>query len=112
MQVAAPKPKTIRRAHPGQGVPVWYASKWPKQRSYVENGEWGLGRDHLYSVAALTNSAGGVVERYRYDTHGQRTVLASDGVTIRLASSYTQNRGFTEWRKIKAGVLYFYPSLV
>jgi hypothetical protein len=57
MQVAAPKPKAIRRAHPGQGVPMWRASKWPKQRSCVENGEKGLGRDHLYSVAAITNSA-------------------------------------------------------
>ena len=51
--------------------------------------------NHLYSVAALTNQAGGVVERYRYSSYGERTVLAPDGVTTRAASSYNQQVGFT-----------------
>ena len=34
-------------------------------------------------------------ERVRYDTYGQRTVLAADGVTTRSASSYGNQRGFT-----------------
>ena len=107
MQAAAPKPKAIRRAHPGQGVPVWRSSKWPKQRSCVENGERGLGRDHLYSVAALTNQAKNVVERYRYDTYGQRTVLAADGITTRTASLYGQQIGFTGYyRDVETGLYY------
>jgi RHS repeat-associated protein len=108
MQVAAPKSKAVRRAHPGQGVPVWRASKWPNHRSCVENGEKGLGRDHLYSVAALTDSTGAVVERYRYDTYGQRTVLAADGVTTRAASSYNQQVGFTgRYLDKETGLWYF-----
>ena len=51
--------------------------------------------NHLYSVAALTNGAGAVVERYRYDAYGQRTVLAPDGITTRTVSSYNQQVGFT-----------------
>jgi RHS repeat-associated protein len=51
--------------------------------------------NHLYSVAALTNQAGGVVERYRYDTFGNRTTLAPDGITTRAVSSYNQQVGFT-----------------
>jgi RHS repeat-associated protein len=110
MQAAAPKPKAIRRAHPGQGVPVWHASKWPKQRSYVENGERGLGRDHLYSVAALTNAAGAVVERYRYDTFGNRTTLAPDGITTRAVSSYNQQVGFTGRYEDKETKLWYFRS--
>jgi hypothetical protein len=43
--------------------------------------------NHLYSVAALTDSTGAVVERYKYDASGRQTVLAPDSVTSRLASS-------------------------
>ena len=87
---------------------MWRASKWPKQRSCVENGERGLGRDHLYSVAALTDAAGSVVERYRYDTYGNRTVLAADGVTTRAASSYNQQVGFTgRYLDKETGLWYF-----
>ncbi len=87
---------------------MWHASKWPNQRSCVENGEMGLGRDHLYSVAALTNQAGGVVERYRYDSYGQRTVLAPDGVTTRAVSSYNQQIGFTgRYLDKETGLWYF-----
>ena len=35
--------------------------------------------NHLYSVAALTSAAGGVVERYAYGAYGQRVVLNADG---------------------------------
>jgi RHS repeat-associated protein len=34
-------------------------------------------------------------ERVRYDTYGQRTTLAPDGITTRTASSYNQQIGFT-----------------
>ena len=51
--------------------------------------------NHLYSVAALIDNAGAVVERYRYDAYGQRIVLAGDGVTLRWGSSYGNQVGFT-----------------
>ena len=35
--------------------------------------------NHLYSTAALTNSAGTVVERYGYDAYGKRVTLNPDG---------------------------------
>jgi RHS repeat-associated protein len=44
--------------------------------------------NNLYSVAALTDNAGNVVERYKYDPYGKATVLAADGVTVRAQSLY------------------------
>ena len=89
-------------------MPVWRAAKWPNQRSCVENGEKGLGRDHLYSVAALTNGAGAVVERYLYDETGNRTVLAADGITMRAVSLYKQQTGFTgRYLDKETGLWYF-----
>ena len=66
--------------------------------------------NHLYSVAALTNSTGGVVERYRYDTYGKRTVLAPDGVTTRAASSYNQQVGFTGRYEDKETKLWYFRA--
>ena len=54
-----------------------------------------LGGNHLYSVAALTDNSGNVIEHYRYDAHEQRTVLAADGVTTRTSSLYGNQIGFT-----------------
>jgi RHS repeat-associated protein len=39
--------------------------------------------NNLFSIAALTDNAGTVVERYKYDPYGKATVLAADGITIR-----------------------------
>ena len=64
--------------------------------------------NHLYSVAALTDNAGAVVERYRYDAYGQRTTLAADGVTIRTSSSYGNQIGFTgRYLDKETGLMYF-----
>jgi len=64
--------------------------------------------NHLYSVAALTNQAGAVVERYRYDAYGQRTVLASDGIITRAASNYGNQVGFTgRYLDKETGLWYF-----
>jgi len=64
--------------------------------------------NHLYSVAALTNNVGVVVERYRYDAYGQRKVLAADGVTTRTASNFGQNLGFTgRFLDNETGLYYF-----
>jgi len=62
----------------------------------------------LYSVAALTNNVGVVVERYRYDAYGQRTVLAADGTTVRAQSNYGQQIGFTgRYLDKETGLWYF-----
>jgi RHS repeat-associated protein len=42
--------------------------------------------NNLYSVAALTDAAGSVIERYKYDSYGNATILAADGITTRTAS--------------------------
>jgi len=41
-----------------------------------------------YSVAALTDENGNVVERYNYDPYGKATIFAADGITVRTASLY------------------------
>jgi len=51
-------------------------------------------QNHLYSVAAMTSSVGAVVERYRYDAYGKRTVTNAAGTPI-AASTIGQQRGFT-----------------
>jgi RHS repeat-associated protein len=43
--------------------------------------------NNLYSVAALTDAAGTVIERYKYDPYGKATILATDGTTVRAAST-------------------------
>jgi RHS repeat-associated protein len=42
--------------------------------------------NNLYAVAALTDAAGTVIERYKYDPYGKATILAADGTTTRTAS--------------------------
>jgi RHS repeat-associated protein len=64
--------------------------------------------NHLYSVAALTDNSGNVVERYRYDAYGQRTVLAADGTTVRAASSYGNQIGFQgRYHNKETGLIYY-----
>ena len=50
--------------------------------------------NHLYSAAALTNAAGQVVERYRYDAYGKQTITSATGV-VRAKSAVGYDRGFT-----------------
>jgi RHS repeat-associated protein len=67
-----------------------------------------LHSNRVYSVAAMTDNAGTVVERYRYDAMGQQTVLAPDSVTSRLASSYANQIGFTgRFLDQETGLWYF-----
>lgn len=42
-------------------------------------GTYYLHRDHRYSVSAVTDSSGAVVERYTYDAYGKVTVRNADG---------------------------------
>ncbi len=74
----------------------------------IRENENDRGANHLYSVAALTDSSGAVVERYRYDSYGNRTVLAADGVTTRTASLYGNQVGFTgRYLDKETGLWYF-----
>jgi RHS repeat-associated protein len=46
----------------------------------------------LYSIAAISDATGSVIERYKYDPYGKVTVLAADGVTVLGASSVGNRR--------------------
>jgi len=64
--------------------------------------------NNLYSVAALTNQAGAVVERYTYDPYGKVKILAADGVTVLAASSVGNPWTFTGRRLDgETGLMYF-----
>ncbi len=114
------------RPHAGAGVPWRGPSRFPGARrsyvygSYVDellailpaSGVVGdrkfVHANHLYSVAALTDNSGNVVERYRYDAYGQRIVLAGDGVTLRWGSSYGNQVGYTgRYLDKETGLWYF-----
>jgi RHS repeat-associated protein len=49
-------------------------------------------------------------ERVRYDTYGNRTILAADGITTRTTSSYNQQVGFTGRYLDKETGLWFFRS--
>jgi RHS repeat-associated protein len=66
--------------------------------------------NHLYSVAALTDAAGSVVERYSYDAYGARKITAPDGITVRVVSSYNQQIGFTGRFFDRESGLYYFRS--
>jgi RHS repeat-associated protein len=51
--------------------------------------------NHLYSVAALTNAAGAVVERYSYDAYGKQKITDASGNLTRAKSGVGWDRGFT-----------------
>jgi RHS repeat-associated protein len=51
--------------------------------------------NHLYSVAALTDAAGQVVERFTYDAYGKQKITDASGNVIRSKSAVGWDRGFT-----------------
>jgi len=51
--------------------------------------------NHLYSVAALTDASGNVVERYSYDAYGKQTITDAGGLVVRTRSAVGFDRGFT-----------------
>jgi len=70
-------------------------------RTYVHS-------NHLYSPAALTSSTGAVVERYRYDAYGMRTVTNAAGVPrTPNASQHGFQRGFTGYHLDEETGLYY-----
>jgi RHS repeat-associated protein len=63
--------------------------------------------DRMSSVQALTNAAGQIVERYRYDAYGNTTVIAPNG-TIRAASIVGNPWTYTGRRlDAETGLMYF-----
>lgn len=62
--------------------------------------------NHLYSPAALTDAAGAVAERYRYDAYGKRAVMNGAGVAI-PGSTVGFQRGFTGYQLDAETVLYY-----
>jgi len=64
--------------------------------------------NQIYSVAALTDSAGGVVERYTYSPYGQVTVLNGAGAVTGFASAYGNPWTFTGRRlDSETGLMYY-----
>ena len=62
--------------------------------------------NNLYSVAATTDTAGAVVERYSYNVYGVRTVKNSAGATL-TKSAVGQDRGFTSYKLDSGSGLYY-----
>ena len=61
----------------------------------VTDGDYYYAHDHLYSVVALLDAAGTVVERYEYDAYGQATVYTNmaDWLTASPTTQGASNYG-------------------
>jgi RHS repeat-associated protein len=67
-----------------------------------------LHSDHVYSVNAVTDAAGVVVERYAYDAYGERTIFTGDGTQERAQSYVHNDVGFTgRWHDDETGLQFF-----
>ena len=65
-------------------------------------------RNQQWSVSALVDNTGSVVERYTYDEFGKRTMLAANGSTVRTSSSYDMPYGYTSRRhEPETGLMHF-----
>lgn len=64
--------------------------------------------NRLYTVAAITNQTGQVVERYKYDAYGKQAILADNGSVAYKPSDYGQFHGFTgRYHDWETGLIYF-----
>lgn len=86
-----PSPTLARLARDGAGP---NAGSGPGSSSPCASTKGHTNVNHLYSVAALTNAAGQVVERYDYDAYGKQTMKSAVGATL-AKSSVGWDRGFT-----------------
>ena len=64
---------------------------------YATKTQYWAHSNHLYSVAAATDAAGSVVERYSYNAYGQQTIKTPAWAVL-AASAVGQKRGFTGYR--------------
>ena len=64
--------------------------------------------NRLYSVAAISDQTGAVVERYKYDAYGKQGILAPNGVVAYKPSDYGSFHGFTgRYHDFETGLAYF-----
>jgi len=67
--------------------------------------------NHLYSVAALTDSTGAVVERYKYDAYGRQGIMNQNGTVSYCPSDYGNFIGFIgftgRYHDWETGLFYF-----
>jgi len=91
---------TCHGSYVDEPLSVLVASRFRSQRQFVH-------ANHLYSVAALTDQVGKVVERAKYDAYGKRTVLAADGVGVRVKSAVGNQIGFTGYHFDQETGLYY-----
>jgi RHS repeat-associated protein len=75
--------------------------------TYATKTSYWVNSNHLYSVAAVSNSAGAVVERCSYNAYGEPTIKNSANATIGK-SAVGNDRGFTgRYPDKETGLLYF-----
>ena len=65
--------------------------------AYATKTQFWANSNHLYSIAAITDSAGAVRERYRYNAYGVQTVMTSSSIPV-PKSRIGQDRGFTGYK--------------
>ena len=59
-------------------------------------------------TALASTSDGSIAERYSYDQFGIRTILEPNGATVRTASNYNMQYGYTSRRNdAESGLMYF-----
>jgi RHS repeat-associated protein len=69
-----------------------------------------------FSVTAMTNASGTVVERYAYSPYGVTTILAPDGSTVRATSAignsymFTGHRLDAEFASSSEDAIYYYRA--
>ena len=78
------------------------------RQDYAAGATYWTHADHLGSVEALTDATGSVVERYRYSTFGQLTVLAPDFSLLASAPKVPFTYASREWEP-EVG-MYFYRA--
>ena len=100
----AKTPPTVKRRMWGTYVDelVSYTVAKPRKSSV----RYYTHENHLYSIAATTNAAGAVVERYSYNAYGVRTVKNSVGALL-ATSAVNQDRGFTGYKLDSESGQYF-----
>ncbi len=91
---------------PTPRVTVWGTYVDEPLMSVIGSTKYYLHSNHLYSVAAATDSSGAVQERYRYDSYGKRIVLSGSGVVL-TTSAIGNQIGFTgRYHDEETGLIY------
>jgi RHS repeat-associated protein len=74
---------------------------------WFNNDHYWYSSNHLGSVGGVTNDVGSVVERYRYDAYGSRTILSPTG-SVRSSSTVANQIGYTgRYHDKETGLVHF-----